>query len=142
MDITILESEVNVLVVLIATVLSMVVGFVYYMPNVPTGKLWIKLVGLTEKQMKEASMMPLFITVLLNLITAVIIAILVPYVGTINQLKEVPAGLLTGFMLWLLVVIASFSNTLFRMARKKLWAVESGYSLIIYLMMGAVIAVA
>lgn len=141
MDITILESEVNVLAVLIATVLSMIVGFIYYMPQVPTGNLWVKLVGLTEKQMKEASMLPMFMTVFLNLVTAVIIGILVPYIGAINELKEVPAGLLTGFILWLLVVIASFSNTLFRMARKKLWAIESGYSLIIFLMMGVILAV-
>lgn len=142
MDITLLESEVNILAVLLVTVLSMVVGFVYYMPQVPTGSLWVKLVGFTEKQMKEASMLPMFITVGLNLVTAVIIGILVPYIGAINQLKEVPAGLLTGFILWLLVAIASLSNTLFRQGRKKLWAVEAGYSLIIYLMMGIVLAVA
>lgn len=142
MDITLLKSDVNVLAVLVATVLSMVVGYVYYMPQVPTGSLWVKLVGLTEKQMKEASMMPMFITVGLNLVTAVILGILVPYFGAINSLEEVPAGLLTGFVGWLLIAIGTLSNTLFRQGRNKLWAVEAGYSLIIFLMMGVILAVA
>lgn len=141
MDITILESEVNVLGVLLATIAAMVIGYIYYMPQLPTGKEWVKLVKLTEAQMSKSAGIAMLATVLLNLVTATLLAILIPYVAVINKLKEVPAGLLTAFIIWVFIAIASLSNVLFGQRRKRLWAIEAGYSLLMFLAMGVILVV-
>lgn len=141
MDITILESEVNVLGVVLATVAAMVIGYIYYMPQLPTGKEWVKLVKLTEAQMNKSAGIAMLATVLLNLVTATLLAVLIPYVAVINELKEMPAGLLTAFIIWLFIAIASLSNVLFGQRRKRLWAIEAGYSLLMFLAMGVILVV-
>lgn len=141
MDITILESEVNVLGVVLATVAAMVIGYFYYMPQLPTGKEWVKLVKLTEAQMNKSAGIAMLATVLLNLVTATLLAVLIPYVAVINELKEMPAGLLTAFIIWLFIAIASLSNVLFGQRRKRLWAIEAGYSLLMFLAMGVILVV-
>lgn len=141
MDITILESEVNVLGVVLATVAAMVIGYIYYMPQLPTGKEWVKLVKLTEAQMNKSAGIAMLATVLLNLVTATLLAVLIPYVAVINELKEVPAGLLTAFIIWVFIAIASLSNVLFGQRRKRLWAIEAGYSLLMFLAMGVILVV-
>ena len=45
----------NMLIVALAALVPMVIGFIYYNPNV-LGKAWMKVSGMTEEKMKEGNM--------------------------------------------------------------------------------------
>lgn len=45
----------NMLIVALAALVPLVIGFIYYNPNV-LGKAWMKLSGMTEEKMKEGNM--------------------------------------------------------------------------------------
>jgi len=73
---------INVVPVLVATVVAMVIGFLWYSPLL-FGKPWMRLRGLTPAQMKDMRMPVslLFIELFTTVITAYVLAILVIVFG-------------------------------------------------------------
>ncbi len=65
--------EVNIWAVLLATVSSMVVGFIWYAKPV-FGAYWMKAAGHDEESMKSGSVMPIIVTVIVSFITAWVLA--------------------------------------------------------------------
>src|ERR1700730_15866244 len=99
--------EINYIAVLLAGIISMVVGFVWYSPFL-LGKPWIKAMGSTMENMKKAqSQMGKYY--LLSFITSLITGYVLFMMITISQsffgTAGIASGLMTAFWLWLGLVM-------------------------------------
>lgn len=130
--------EINLLAVLVAAVINMVVGTVWYMPSV-FGKDWSKLVGrkLEDMGKGEGAGVGYALTALGALIQAWILAHFVIYASANTVIK----GAMVGLWLWVaFVAITQGVNTVFAGSRKKLWAINTGYFLVVLVINGALLA--
>ncbi len=119
---------VNYLAVLVAALASMVIGFLWYSP-VLFGKPWTKLMGWSEKQMKEKSsqMGPAYLIMLVSsLVMAYVLAHLVSYLGV----KVWQDALMLAFWTWLgFIATTGLSSVLWEGKPVKLYLINVGYSL-------------
>lgn len=128
--------DVDLMAILVATIVNMVVGFVWYSPML-FAKQWSKLTGRKTDEMGDGAS-TYAITTLGAIIQSLILAHFVVYAGATTALK----GAIVGFWLWLgFVAIPQKVNTLFAGTRKKLWAINTGYFLVVLLINGALFAV-
>ncbi len=134
--------EVNFIAVLIAAVVSMVVGFVYYSPFV-LGNQWVKLMGLKMEDMRPQGpkMAKIYGT---SFILALVTAYVLFHVFTLSlnffQYDRLPTGLMTAFWMWLgFVMPVQTTDVLFGNKPLSLFAINTGYQLLSLLAMGAVI---
>lgn len=131
----------NYLVVFLAAVSNMVLGFLWYSPSL-FGKTWSKLMGYTDKSLKDAQtkMGPLYgLSFVGALLTSYVLGLLVNYMGA----ADFTSGAGVGFWAWLGLVFPVqltgeiFSNKPFQ---PKLLAINTGYQLVALLIMGAILA--
>lgn len=102
--------EINWLAVALAVVSSMVVGSVWYMPQV-FGKTWLKLIGKTQKDMaKIGGWRPIIIAVLVSFVTAYVLAHLTYLAHAFygGDYTFLAAALFTAFWVWLGFTAARF----------------------------------
>ena len=137
------EVPINYLMVFIAGVVNMIIGFLWYSP-VLFAKPWMKLSGLTKEQLKkDQKNMPR--TMGLSFIAALIMAYClrysVVYGGAYTGLSGIPLGLMTGFFTWLgFIMPVQSTHVLFEKQPFKLFLIHTGYQLVAVLAMGAVLA--
>lgn len=129
-------SDVNWIAIAVAVVVNMVIGAVWY-SNVLFAKEWTALVGKTEAELKGGAATGYAIAVVLGLIEAVFLSFLVTKLGAATALDGALVGLMVwvGFILPATAVTAVFSGT-----RKKLWAINYGYHLVTFTVIGAILA--
>lgn len=132
--------EVNIWAVLVASIIHIVIGFVWYSPAF-FGKAWIKLMGFNidtvegktawEKREKDMNK-----TWILTVLGALILSYALAYfVGMFSAVTVVDA-LQIGFVAWLgFIATTSFIGTLFAGKSKELWAIDNCYPLISMLLM-------
>lgn len=129
--------DINYLAVVVAAVVNMVVGAVWYSPAL-FAKPWAALVGRKMEDLQKNAGPGYFWTALGALVQAWILAHFVAYVGA----DAVVEGAMVGFWLWVgFVAITQGVNTIFAGTRKKLWAINAGYFLTVLLINGALLAV-
>lgn len=138
-----MNPEINYIAVLVAAVVSMVVGFVYYHPMV-VGKAWMKEKGLTPEKLKtEQAQMAKFyaLSFVLAIITAYILAHVFAFSKNFYNYDDVQTGLTTAFFIWVgFVMPVQASDQIFGDKNFKLLAINTIYQLIALLGMGLVIA--
>lgn len=128
--------DVNYWAVIVAAIVNMVVGAVWYSPAM-FAKPWSKLTGRKMDQMGDGTT-SYVITAIAALVQAWILVHFVAYAGADTLVK----GAVVGFWLWLgFVAITQGVNTIFAGSRKKLWAINTGYFLVVLLINGAILAV-
>jgi hypothetical protein len=97
---------VNFIAVIIASVISFIVGFLWYGPLF--GKLWMKLNNLSDKDIKKAKEKGMAGMILLSfigtLITVYVFAILI---GALGIGGSIAGGIQLGFWLWLGFLVAT-----------------------------------
>ncbi len=137
--------EVSYLSVLLAAVVSMVAGFLWYSPMI-LGKQWMKERGFTAEGLKKAQkeMGKLYgLSFLVALITAYTLAHVMFLSENYFHNSRLMTGFLTAFWSWLgFVLPVQMTNTIF--SDKKNWTlfgIDTGYQLVSLLLMGVVIAV-
>jgi hypothetical protein len=125
-------ANVNWLAVIVAALAGFAVGGVWYGPLF--GKAWMQEVGMTEEKMRSANMVRIYGTVLLlNLIAAASLAMFIGG-GDLNF------GLFAGFMTGLTFIATALGVTyLFESRSLKLWLINSGYQVVIFTVMGAIL---
>lgn len=128
-------NEIHFIPVLVATVASFAIGFLWYGPLF--GKTWQRHVGLSDAEIKNANMGVIFGSAfILTLVMAILIDSLVPAENT-DWLEGLSLGLVLGVGL----VAASFGvNYLFSRRSLPLFFIDAGYHVVILGMIGAVIA--
>lgn len=135
--------ELNYGAILVSALAAMVIGGVWYGPLF--GKLWMKLVGISQSQIDEMKKKGMAKSYILNFVGYLVMAYVLSYfiLGWATSQPEtssVSIGLLTGFWLWLgLIATSSMGTVLWEGRSWKFWLLNNGYSLLKLLAMGAIL---
>jgi hypothetical protein len=124
---------INVLAVVVATVISMVLGFIWYSEGV-FGKQWMASTGRTEVSGGAPAMYVL--TAIFALLQATILAVIVTLAGATTLV----AGATLGFLAWLgFVATTQGVDALFNARKMSFYAISTGYHLVEYVIIGALL---
>jgi hypothetical protein len=127
--------DVHWLAVIVAAVVNMVVGAVWYSKPL-FAKEWSKLTGRKMEDMGGGGM-GYGVAFVGALIQAWILAHFVVYAGS----SSFTDGLVTGFWLWLgFVAVATAVNMVFEGRSWNLWKINAGYFLVVLLINGGLLA--
>jgi hypothetical protein len=133
----------NLLAILAAAVSTMLVGFVWYSPLL-FAKPWMREMGYDPndkakiQEMQKSAGPAYFGSFVASLVSAFVLAIFLHQF----QGQGVGIGLLVGSHVWLgFVATVQLTGALFMKQSMKLFAINTGYQLICYLVMGAILAV-
>jgi hypothetical protein len=133
--------HVNFLAILVAAISTMVVGFLWYSPLL-FAKPWMREMGYdpndkakTQEMQKTAG--PAYAgSFVASLLSAFTLALILEGLHA----ADVPHGLMVGFHVWLgFVATVQFTGALFMKQSMKLFAMNTGYQLVCFLVMGAIL---
>jgi hypothetical protein len=133
---------VNLWSVLAAAVATMILGFLWYSPLL-FAKPWTLAMGYDPNdkakmdEMRKGAGKLYGITFVASLISAFVLAKIID-VTTVNAVLY---GMKIGFAVWLgFVTTVQLTSTLFKRRPIKLYLIDTGYQLVCYLLMGAILA--
>ncbi len=120
---------VDTVAVLVAGIAAFVVGMIWYSPML-FGKQYMKMVGMTEKEMKagKSRMMPMMIqTLVISIITAYVFAHILGFSGAATLME----GILGAFWVWLgFFATTHYLGVLYERKSMQMWFIQAGYSLV------------
>lgn len=123
----------NYLAILVAGVVNMVIGFLWYGPLF--GKKWSALTGVTEEQMKSINPGPLYAQSFVA--TLVAYYVLARFIAQTTTLTE---GIEVACLVWLgFVTTVQFTASLFSTRPQTLYFLDTGYQFVTFLAAGAII---
>jgi hypothetical protein len=127
-------SKLNLVAIVVATVVAFVLGGLWYSP-ILFAKAWMREAGLTEAQTRAAPMGRVFgLAMLATLVMAVNLAAFIGPTGGIGF--GLFAGLAAGIG-WVTMSLGVIY--LFEQRSLKLWLINSGYQVLAYALMGAIL---
>lgn len=129
-----MDVSINYWAVLVAAISSFVIGGLWYAPFL-FGNAWQKATGLTDEELKNASMARTFGL-------SFVMSVLISYGMAMFFVSEVDfqMGLVYGAMTALFFVIPSMGiNSLFEHHSLKLFLINAGYNLVTYVVIGGII---
>ncbi|HEV7121697.1 MAG TPA: DUF1761 domain-containing protein [Candidatus Paceibacterota bacterium] len=136
---------INLIAVIVAAVLTMVLGYIWYGPLF--GKMWMRLMGVTQETMKAGNkggaMAKMYILMFIGaLLMAYMLAhVLVYATAYANAPGGLDSGVMAGFWVWLgFAAPITLNYALTSNKSWKLWLINAGYYLVSLLMMGIVLA--
>jgi len=133
---------INPWAVLVASVATMVIGFLWYSPML-FARPWMRLMGhdpddkakLAEMQKGAGKLYG--ITFVATLISAAVLAKIIDLTSVVTVLY----GMKVGFGIWLgFVATTQLTGALFTKQPMKLFLINTGYQLVCYMVMGAILA--
>ena len=133
----------NLLAVLVAAISTMVVGFVWYSP-ILFAKPWMREMGYDPNDKNKVLEMqksagPAYLgSFVASLVSAFVLALFLHQM----RAQSLELGLLVGAHVWLgFVATVQLTGVLFMKQSMKLFAINTGYQLVCYLVMGAILGV-
>ena len=133
----------NLLAVLVAAISTMVVGFVWYSP-ILFAKPWMREMGYDPndkskvQEMQKSAGPAYFGSFVASLVSAFVLALFLHQM----RAQSFGLGLLVGSHVWLgFVATVQLTGVLFMKQSMKLFAINTGYQLVCYLVMGAILGV-
>lgn len=130
----------NYVAILIGAVINMVVGMLWY-SHVLFGKEWMRLIGKSEKDIKAAAsqMNKLYGIIFISaLILSYIMMVFIRNFGVM----DVMGGVRVGFLAWLgFSAATTISDYLFAGRSLKLYLINSGYYLVVFLLLASIFSV-
>jgi hypothetical protein len=127
-------AEVNYVAVLLATITTMVLGFLWYSP-VLLGNAWMKQRGLTKSEMSGGGAFTYVLTALTALGGAFVLALLL----TLADETTIWSGLVVGLLIGISISLKIGMNYLFEGHKLGLYFITIGYHLISYVIAGLII---
>ena len=131
---------VNVWAVLVSAVATMLVGFLWYSPALFANS-WMKMMGYDPNDKEKIAQMqksagPSYV---MSLIASILAAFVLGKLITISGFSNAVDGLKIGLVVWLgFVTTVQFTNALFSRQRNRLYMINTGYQLVSYVVMGAI----
>jgi len=127
-------SDLDFLALFLGMLMSVMLGFVWYLPSLPTGKIWMRELGFTEEDLKpDGKQMAISMTLMVVgsfFMMFVFMHTMVAY-GNAGQSMTIGGGLMAGFMVWLgFIVPVLWSRVAWEKGTWPLFGVQSGYYLI------------
>jgi hypothetical protein len=130
-----ISFELNWVAVVVAAVATIVIGFVWYMPQV-FGERWAAASG---KSMSDMTMTP--VNYVLMAVAALVSAVAVAMIVKATGADGVVDGAILGAIGWLgFTGAVAFSDRIFNGGTMSLLAIQSGYRLVSFVVMGAILA--
>ncbi len=135
--------EINYFAVLVAGISGMALGMAWYGPLF--GKIWIKLMGFTQADIKKAQEKGMGKTIALGFLSQLVMAYVLAYfiIGWATSdatMTGLSIGLQSGFWLWLgLVATVQLHQVLWEGKSWKYYVLTTGYWLAVTLVMGAIL---
>lgn len=131
-------GSINWLAILVASVVNMVIGAVWYGPIF--GKIWMKLNNYTEEEMKGINPGPLYAkSFLATVVTYVVLAMLINAMASMGAMGMME-GVKAGFMVWLgFVTTVQFTVYLFSKKSIQSYYLDTAYQLVTFLAAGAIL---
>jgi len=134
---------VNVWAVLVCAVATMVVGFLWYSPALFANP-WMVLMGYDPNdkaklaEMQKSAGPSYAMSFVASILSAFVLGKLIAVAGAATAYD----GLKIGMVVWLgFVTTVQLTNALFSRQRNKLYLINTGYQLVCYLVMGAILGV-
>ncbi len=129
------DFEIEWVAVIVATAAAMAIGFAWFSL---LAEPWMRAVGTTREEIGEGPRPSVYaVTTLLQLVTAVALAIVVDWGGA-DTFAE---GILVGFLAWAgFVATRKGISSLFERRARNLFAIDAGHDLVVLLVMGVVLA--
>ncbi len=132
---------INLWAVLAAAVATMVLGFLWYSPLL-FAKPWMRLMGVDPDdkaklaEMQKSAGPSYGLSFVASILSAAVLAKII----TIATRRSPLYGMEVAFAVWLgFVTTVQLTNALFSQQRPKLYAINTGYQLVCYLAMGAIL---
>jgi hypothetical protein len=134
---------INYLAVFVASITSMVIGFLWYGPVF--GKLWIKLSGFSKEDVEKAKKKGMAKEYILmfagSFVMSYVLAHSLVFASAYLKASGVSSGLMTGFWNWLgFVAPVTLGAVLWEGKSWKLWILNNGYYLVTLSVMGLVLS--
>lgn len=135
---------VNYLAVLVAAVVNMVLGFLWFGPVF--GKQWIKMMNFTQADIEKAKSKGMnkeyALATLGSLVMAYVLSHALVFASTYTQTSGVSAGVMVGFWNWLgFIAPVTLSSVLWEGKSWKLWGLTNAYYVVALIVMGVILAV-
>jgi|SRR3989344_8618325 len=128
----------NYLAILITAIINMALGVVWYGPLF--GKIWMKLSGMTHQQLQKAKSKGMAKSYGINFIGTVVLTFVLAWVLQATQVTSSGAGAGTGILLWLgFIVTVMLGTVLWDKKPVKLYLLNIGYYLIVFIIAGAIL---
>jgi surface polysaccharide O-acyltransferase-like enzyme len=131
---------VNVWAVLVSALATMVAGFLWYSPML-FAKPWTILMGYDPNdkaklaEMQKSAGPSYMMSLIASILSAFVLGKLIAVSGTVGAVD----GLKIGLVVWLgFVTTVQFTNALFSRQPNKLYMINTGYQLVCYVAMGAI----
>jgi hypothetical protein len=131
----------NWLAILVAAISTMIVGFLWYSPLL-FAKPWMREMGydLNDKAKTEEMQKSAGRAYAGSLVASVISAFTLALILHGLRAEDVHFGLMVSFHIWLgFVATVQFTGALFMKQSMKLFGINTGYQLVCYLVMGAIL---
>jgi len=136
-------AGINPWAVLAAAIATMVIGFLWYSPLM-FARPWMRLMGYDPDdktklaEMQKGAGKLYGITFIATMVSAAVLAKIVDFTSVVRPFY----GMKVGFAVWLgFVATVQLTGTLFSKQPFKLFLINTGYQLVCYLAMGAILAV-
>ena len=131
-----METQVNLLAVLVAGVVMFALGGLWYSPAL-FAKKWVAAVGKSDEELKKgASGANYVVTFVAKLVSAYVLAKVGWASATVGE------GVTTGFLCWFgFAAPTSYVHGMFAGRSTQLWVIDTGYTLVSFILAGAILAV-
>ena len=126
---------VNYLAVVVAAVVALVIGFIWYSPRV-FGNRWMAYLGTTQAQLGNPGPTGMLVGVVASLINAWALAVLALNLGG----KSVTDGVLLGVLAWLgFMATITAAQISFEKKSRGLWVLNNAHNLLVQVIMAAIV---
>jgi hypothetical protein len=132
---------VNLWAVLVSALATMVAGFLWYSPLL-FARPWTILMGYDPNdkarmdEMRKTAGPSYFMSLVASVLTAIVLGKIISIAGGTNAVD----GLKIGLVVWLgFVTTVQFTGAIFSRQPNKLYMIKTGYQLVCYLAMGAIL---
>jgi hypothetical protein len=132
-------AGVNYLAIVVSAIVIFMLGGLWYSP-VLFAKRWVALQGRTMDEMKAMGASPvMYLEVFVcGLLTAWVLAVVIAHYGAMT----LGGGAMVGVLCWIgFAGATSYGSALFSFKSKALWAIDSGYNLVAFVVAGAILGV-
>ena len=130
-----LNYGVNYLAIVVAAVVALVIGFIWYSPRV-FGNRWMAYLGTTQAQLGNPGPTGMVVGVVASLLNAWVLAVLSLNLGG----ESIADGVLLGVLAWLgFMATITAAQISFEKKPWGLWVLNNAHNLLIQVLMGAIV---
>jgi hypothetical protein len=133
---------INFWAVLVCAIATMVIGFIWYSP-ILFAPPWMRLMGIDPNDKAKLAELQKGAgkTYAISFVASVVSAVVLAKIIVVTTVITIPYGMKIGFAVWLgFVTTVQLTGALFSKQPGKLYLINTGYQLLCYLAMGAILA--